>query len=200
MGGRSPLAHDPVRDPGGAHSVLFGPIFSRLFCFRGAGARAIAGADVRATVPRKRRPRKLAPTTLSRQKNRATHTNRTPFGEEPICESHVRASLTLIPKSGMMMPILGLRPRARKPRRNSLADALLTKTQQRVLGALFGQPERSFYASELIRDAGTGSGAAQRELARLEESGSSLLVGSATRSTTRRTRHRRCSRTCGISC
>jgi predicted nucleotidyltransferase len=36
---------------------------------------------------------------------------------------------------------------------------------------LFGQSERSFYASELIRDAGTGSGAAQRELARLEESG-----------------------------
>ena len=36
---------------------------------------------------------------------------------------------------------------------------------------LFGQPQRSFYASELIRDAGTGSGAAQRELARLERSG-----------------------------
>ena len=74
----------------------------------------------------------------------------------------------------MIMPILGPRPRARKPRRNSLADALLTKTQQRILGALFGQPERSFYASELIRDAGTGSGAAQRELAKLEDSG--LLV------------------------
>ena len=55
-----------------------------------------------------------------------------------------------------------------------MADALLTKTQQRILGALFGQPERSFYAAELIRDAGTGSGAAQRELAKLEESG--LLV------------------------
>ena len=39
---------------------------------------------------------------------------------------------------------------------------------------LFGQPERSFYASELIRDAGTGSGAAQRELARME--GSGLIV------------------------
>jgi predicted nucleotidyltransferase len=52
-----------------------------------------------------------------------------------------------------------------------LADALFTKTQQRVLGVFFGQPERSFYASELIRDAGTGSGAAQRELAKLEESG-----------------------------
>jgi predicted nucleotidyltransferase len=36
---------------------------------------------------------------------------------------------------------------------------------------LFGKPDRSFYASELIRDAGTGSGAAQRELARLEDSG-----------------------------
>jgi predicted nucleotidyltransferase len=61
-----------------------------------------------------------------------------------------------------------------KPRRSgrkSLADALFTKTQQRVLGVLFGQPERSFYASELIRLARTGSGAAQRELARLEESG-----------------------------
>ena len=56
----------------------------------------------------------------------------------------------------------------------TLADALFTKTQQRVLGAIFGQPERSFYASELIRDAGTGSGAAQRELARLE--GSGLIV------------------------
>ena len=59
-------------------------------------------------------------------------------------------------------------------RRKSLADALFTTTQQRVLGVLFGQPERSFYASELIRTAGTGSGAAQRELARLEDS--ALLV------------------------
>ena len=39
------------------------------------------------------------------------------------------------------------------------------------MGVLFGAPERSFYTSELIRDAGTGSGAAQRELAKLEESG-----------------------------
>jgi predicted nucleotidyltransferase len=69
----------------------------------------------------------------------------------------------------MIVPILGLQSSARG--RRSLADALLTKTQQRVLGALFGQPDRSFYASELIREAGTGSGAAQRELARLEESG-----------------------------
>jgi hypothetical protein len=36
---------------------------------------------------------------------------------------------------------------------------------------LFGQPEHSFYASELTRDAGTSSGAAQRQLAKLEGSG-----------------------------
>lgn len=40
---------------------------------------------------------------------------------------------------------------------------------------LFGEPDRSFYASELIRTAGTGSEAAQRELARLEDNG--LVVG-----------------------
>jgi predicted nucleotidyltransferase len=78
-----------------------------------------------------------------------------------------------MPKSGMIMPILGMKGRSRRSPR-SLADALFTKTQQRVLGVLFGQPERSFYASELIRRAATGSGAAQRELARLE--GSGLIV------------------------
>jgi predicted transcriptional regulator len=71
----------------------------------------------------------------------------------------------------MIKPTLGVPPGPRRSHRKSLADALFTKTQQRVLGVLFGQPERSYYASELIRSAGTGSGAAQRELARLEESG-----------------------------
>ena len=75
----------------------------------------------------------------------------------------------------MIVPTLGPRAKSSRSRRKSLADALLTKTQQRVLGVLFGEPERSFYASELIRTAGTGSGAAQRELARLEDSG--LIVG-----------------------
>jgi predicted nucleotidyltransferase len=59
----------------------------------------------------------------------------------------------------------------RRRREGSLADALFSTTQQRVLGLLFGQPERSFYATELIGLAGAGSGAVQRELARLEQSG-----------------------------
>jgi predicted nucleotidyltransferase len=75
----------------------------------------------------------------------------------------------------MLLPTLGPRAKRGQPHRTSLADALLTRTQQRVLGLLFGQPGRSFYASEVIRVAGTGSGAAQRELARLETSG--LVAG-----------------------
>lgn len=52
-----------------------------------------------------------------------------------------------------------------------MAGALFTGTQQRVLGLLFGQPDRSFYATEIIALAGVGSGAVQRELARLAQSG-----------------------------
>lgn len=53
----------------------------------------------------------------------------------------------------------------------SLADALFAKVQQRVLGVLFGNPHRSFYANEVINLARSGTGAVQRELARLEASG-----------------------------
>lgn len=53
----------------------------------------------------------------------------------------------------------------------SLSDALFTTTQQRVLGALYGQPQRSFTVSELIASTGAGSGAVQRELAKLVASG-----------------------------
>jgi len=53
----------------------------------------------------------------------------------------------------------------------SLASVLFSGTQQRVLGLLFGQPERSFFATELIGLAKAGSGSVQRELQRLTESG-----------------------------
>ena len=73
---------------------------------------------------------------------------------------------------GSSIPKMGKRKTtARRRRESSLADALFSTTQQRVLGLLFGQPERSFYATELIGLAGAGSGAVQRELARLEQTG-----------------------------
>lgn len=56
------------------------------------------------------------------------------------------------------------------------ANALFTRTQQRVLGILFGQPRRSYRVSDIIEQAGVGSGAVYRELARLEES--HLVIGS----------------------
>jgi len=53
----------------------------------------------------------------------------------------------------------------------SLADALFTTTQQRLLALLFGQPSRSFFAKELIELTGSGSGAVQRALKRFTASG-----------------------------
>jgi predicted nucleotidyltransferase len=73
------------------------------------------------------------------------------------------------------MPNMGINGgrRDRNPRLASagVADALFAKVQQRVLGVLFGQPRRSFYANEIIALARSGSGAVQRELARLEAAG-----------------------------
>lgn len=75
-----------------------------------------------------------------------------------------------MPNLGGNIPIMGIeKNRVRRPRGRGLADALFSTTQQRVLGLIFGQPDRSFYATELIALAGSGSGAVQRELARLEE-------------------------------
>ena len=78
---------------------------------------------------------------------------------------------------GKSIVAMGSRPARRKAAASlpaaptSLADALFTTTQQRVLALLFGQPNRSFYASELIESTGSGSGAVQRELKRLASSG-----------------------------
>lgn len=51
------------------------------------------------------------------------------------------------------------------------ASALFCKTQRRILGLLFGAPERSHYASEIVRAAGVGIGGALRELDRLAAAG-----------------------------
>jgi len=74
--------------------------------------------------------------------------------------------LPAVPKSGMIVPEMG-----RRPRDAGLAGALFTPVQQRVLGLLFGQPDRTFQSAELIRLAGSGTGAVHRQLSRLETSG-----------------------------
>ena len=52
---------------------------------------------------------------------------------------------------------------------SGLAEALFSHVRLRVLAILFGQPDRSFSASEIIKLAASGSGAVQRELQRLAD-------------------------------
>lgn len=66
----------------------------------------------------------------------------------------------MIPEMGTNEPIV-----------TSLLTALFPQVRQRLLSILLGQPERSFYANELIRQAGSGIGAVQRELQSLAAAG-----------------------------
>lgn len=52
-----------------------------------------------------------------------------------------------------------------------IAAALFSRTQQEVLGLLFGAPDRRFYLGEIVRAARKGTGAVHRELARLVSAG-----------------------------
>ncbi len=64
--------------------------------------------------------------------------------------------------------------------RGGLADALFSPVQQRVLGLLFGQPRRRFQSAELIRLAGSGTGAVHRVLTQLAEAGLVTVTRSGT--------------------
>jgi predicted nucleotidyltransferase len=52
-----------------------------------------------------------------------------------------------------------------------LSEALFSGTQRRVLALLFGDPDRSFYANEIVRAARAGVGSVQRELESLARAG-----------------------------
>ncbi len=53
----------------------------------------------------------------------------------------------------------------------SIGDALFTSTQQKVLGLLFGHPDKSFYTNEIMRWVSMGRGTVSRELDRLVAAG-----------------------------
>lgn len=57
-----------------------------------------------------------------------------------------------------------------------IGDALFTKTQQRVLGLLYGKPDEQFYSNEIVRRADIGRGTVRRELDRLAAAG--IIVAS----------------------
>jgi predicted nucleotidyltransferase len=53
----------------------------------------------------------------------------------------------------------------------NIANSLFTKTQQKVLGLLFGRPDTSFYLNEIVRLADMGKGTIRRELERMTAAG-----------------------------
>lgn len=69
-----------------------------------------------------------------------------------------------IPNLGPIIPIMGTNP-------INLSEALFSKTRARVLGLLFGQADRSFYLTDIMRRANVGRGSVQRELERLVAAG-----------------------------
>jgi predicted nucleotidyltransferase len=54
---------------------------------------------------------------------------------------------------------------------SNIGAALFTKTQQRVLGLLYGQTDKSFYMNEIVRLADMGKGTVRRELDKLMTAG-----------------------------
>ena len=73
----------------------------------------------------------------------------------------------ITPNLGAIIPEMGIKRAAP----TGLGDALFSKTQRRVLGLLFANPDRSYFANEIFRLAASGIGAVHRELTALERAG-----------------------------
>ena len=73
---------------------------------------------------------------------------------------------------GANIPKLGVQMLSNYNKKNrSLIDALFSSVRKKVLGVLFGNPGRSFFFNEIIALVNSGTGAVQRELERLSDSG-----------------------------
>lgn len=68
---------------------------------------------------------------------------------------------------GIFIPLMGMI----NPGRNPLQLGLLSPVQARLLGMMFGQPERTFQSAELIRLVGRGTGAVHRQLKQMTAAG-----------------------------
>lgn len=53
----------------------------------------------------------------------------------------------------------------------TISDALFTKSQQKIMGLLFGKPDTTLYLNEIVRLAGMGKGAIIRELEKMTAAG-----------------------------
>jgi len=57
------------------------------------------------------------------------------------------------------------------PAGSNLSTALFGRTRRAILAQLYGHPDEAYYLRQLVRAAGVGSGAVQREVARLAGAG-----------------------------
>jgi len=73
----------------------------------------------------------------------------------------------LIPILGIIIPKMG----SNTADAVRIQDALFSSVQQRLLGIIFGQPDRRFQGAELIRVINSGTGAVHRQLTTLTASG-----------------------------
>jgi len=73
--------------------------------------------------------------------------------------------LPSMPNKGIIVPTMG------NSKRTDISFILFGKTRHAVLTLLYGHSDEAFYLNQILRTAGTGSGAGQRELRQLCESG-----------------------------
>lgn len=90
-----------------------------------------------------------------------------PSGSSTLVEDK---NTLIVPFLGIIIPSMGMNNKTTI----SLGEALFSKTQRQIFGLLFGQPDKTFYANEIVRFAGVGIGTVQRELEKL--SGVGLLT------------------------
>ena len=97
-----------------------------------------------------------------RTNNRSSRLDPMLSGQQENADSYLT-----IPYLGTIIPNMGTIDK----KTFGLGEALFSKTQRQVLGLLFGNPNRSFYANEIVRYAGIGIGTVQRELEKLSGAG-----------------------------
>jgi predicted nucleotidyltransferase len=71
-----------------------------------------------------------------------------------------------MPDLGIIMPVMGMTKYDSR-----LSSVLFNKTRRGLLALLYGRTDESFYVNQIMQSLGSGSGAVQRELRLMTESG-----------------------------
>jgi predicted nucleotidyltransferase len=75
-------------------------------------------------------------------------------------------ALKVVPKRGTIVPKMSTHPH-----RDNLSETLFGKTRRAVLSLLYSHIDDAFYLRQIVRTAGVGLGAVQRELKQLSDAG-----------------------------